>query len=170
MRAGLYWLDDAWPGQLALAARPRGGDWLTDDIANWKRAGISSVLSLLTPEEENDLDLRDEGREAKRQGVDFVSFPIPDLQAPRSEARLAEVLAKVDNMLSAGKSVVVHCRQGIGRSGLVAACVLVRRGMSPCAAVEKCRQRVGYRCRKHRSNEIGSTTTPQPARNERRPR
>lgn len=137
MRTGLYWLDEAWPGKLALAARPRGGDWLTDDIANWKRAGISSVLSLLTPEEESDLDLRDEGREAKGQGVDFVSFPIPDLQVPRSEARLAEVLAKVDNMLSAGKNVVVHCRQGIGRTGLVAAYVRVRRGMSPCAAVEK---------------------------------
>jgi hypothetical protein len=137
MRTGLYWLDEAWPGKLALAARPRGGDWLTDDIANWKRPGISSALSLLTPEEENDLDLRDEGREAKRQGVDFVSFPIPDLQVPRSEARLTEVLAKVDNMLSAGKNVVVDCRQGIGRTGLVAACVLVRPGMSPCAAVEK---------------------------------
>jgi protein-tyrosine phosphatase len=83
------------------------------------------------------LDLRDEGREAKRQGVDFVSFPIPDLQVPRSEARLTEVLAKVDNMLSAGKNVVVDCRQGIGRTGLVAACVLVRPEMSPCAAVEK---------------------------------
>jgi protein-tyrosine phosphatase len=119
-----------------LAARPRGGDWLTDDIANWKRAGISLVLSLLTPEEENDLDLRDERGEAKRQGVDFVSFPIPGLKVPRSEARLAEVLAKVDDVLSAGKNLVVHCRQGIGRSGLVAACVLVRRGMSPCAAGE----------------------------------
>ncbi len=137
MRAGLYWLDEAWPGKLALAARPRGGDWLTDDIANWKRAGISSVLSLLTPEEEEDLDLRDEGREAKRQGLDFISFPIPDLQVPSSEAKLALVLNEVSSVLSAGKNVIVHCRQGIGRSGLVAACVLVRNGMSPGAAVEK---------------------------------
>jgi len=137
MRMGLYWLDEVWPGKLALAARPCGGDWLTDEIANWKQAGISSVLSLLTPEEENDLDLRDEGRETKRQGLDFISFPIPDLHVPGSEAKLAEVLNKVGATLSAGKNVVVHCRQGIGRSGLVAACLLVRNGMSPGAAVEK---------------------------------
>jgi len=136
MRTGLYWLDQAWPGKLALAARPRGGDWLEDEIENWKRAGISSVLSLLTPQEESDLDLRDEVQVAKKQGLDFISFPIPDLEVPRSEAKLAEVLAEVDKTLLAGKNVVVHCRQGIGRSGLMAVCLLVRRGMSPGAAVE----------------------------------
>ena len=48
----LYWVDGPWLGKLALAARPRGGDWLEDEMANWRRAGIDTVLSLLTPEEE----------------------------------------------------------------------------------------------------------------------
>jgi protein-tyrosine phosphatase len=136
MRKELYWLDGPWRGRLALAARPRGGDWLRDDIANWKRAGIDTVLSLLTPDEERDLDLRGEAAQAKSQGMEFDSFPIPDRQIPRSEAKLTGVLEKANRTLSQGKNVVVHCRQGIGRSGLVAACLLVRCGMSPGAAVE----------------------------------
>jgi protein-tyrosine phosphatase len=136
LRKELYWLDGPWSGRLALAARPRGGDWLRDDIANWKRAGIDTVLSLLTAEEESDLDLRGEAHQTRSQGIEFDSFPIPDRQIPKSEAELTGVLEKVNRTLSKGKNVVVHCRQGIGRSGLVAACLLVRKGMSPGAAVE----------------------------------
>jgi protein-tyrosine phosphatase len=132
----LYWLDESWPGKLAIAPRPRGGEWLEDDIAGWKRAGVNAVLSLLTPGEEKDLGLRDEDGEVRKQGMEFTSFPIPDLQIPRSEAKWAEVLEKVTRSLSSGKNVLVHCRQGIGRSGLVAACLLVKKGMSPGAAVE----------------------------------
>jgi len=132
----LHWVEGPWPGKLALAARPRGGDWLKDELAAWKKAEINTVLSLLTPEEDQDLDLSDEATEAKAQGLGFSSFPIPDRQVPKSEAKLAEALEKVGGALSNGKNVVVHCRQGIGRSGLVAACLLVRNGMSPGAAVE----------------------------------
>jgi protein-tyrosine phosphatase len=136
MRKELYWIDGRWPGKLAVAARPRGGDWLRDDIASWKRMGIDTVLSLLTADEERDLDLRDEAGEAKKQGIEFASFPIPDRQVPRSEAKWSEVLERMSRTLLDGKNVLVHCRQGIGRSGLVAACLLVKNGMSPGAAVE----------------------------------
>jgi len=136
MRKELYWLDETWPGRLAVAARPRGGDWLKDDIASWQSAGINPVLSLLTPEEERDLDLRNEAKEVRMQAMEFVSCPIPDREIPRSEAQWSEVLEKVNGNLSSGRNVLVHCRQGIGRSGLVAACLLVKKGMSPGAAVE----------------------------------
>ena len=136
MQKDLYWLDGPWPGKLAVAARPRGGDWLRDDLAKWKQQGVDALLSLLTPEEEDDLDLRQEAIEAKRQGMDFVSFPIHDRRVPGSEARLAGVLERITCALSEGRSVVVHCRQGIGRSGLVAACLLIRKGISPGSAVE----------------------------------
>lgn len=136
MRKELYWLDGPWAGKLAVAPRPRGGDWLNDDIASWKQADVNAVLSLLTPDEEKDLDLRNEADEVRKQGMDFTSFPITDRQIPRLEAKWAEVLESVTRALSSGKNVLVHCRQGIGRSGLVAACLLVKRGMSPGAAIE----------------------------------
>jgi protein-tyrosine phosphatase len=136
MRKELYWLEESWPGKLAMSARPRGGEWLKDDIAKWREAGIDAVLSLLTTDEERELDIRDEAAEVGMQGMEFSSFPIPDRQIPRSEAKWAEALEKVSRTLLTGKNVLVHCRQGIGRSGLVAACLLVKKGMSPGAAVE----------------------------------
>ena len=133
----LYWLDGPWPGKLALAARPRGGDWLDDELAAWKRDGVDVVLSLLTPEEEIDLDLRNESHSARTQGIKFLSFPIPDRQVPNSESEMTAALEEVNSSLAAGLRVVVHCRQGIGRTGLIAACLLVTRGLSPDAAVKQ---------------------------------
>jgi protein-tyrosine phosphatase len=131
----LYWLDESWPGKLAVGPRPRGGDWLRDDVAKWKRADIDTVLSLLTSEEERDLQLGGEAGEVRAQGMDFTSLPIEDRQVPRSETNLTEALDGVARALWNGKNVLVHCRQGVGRSGLVAACLLVKKGMSPGAAI-----------------------------------
>lgn len=136
MPTELHWVGGPWPGKLALTARPRGGDWLKDEILGWKRAGIKSVLSLLTPDEERDLDLREEAAQIRKLGLEFTSFPIPDRQVPQSDTKLSEALEKVNDALSAGKNIVVHCRQGVGRTGLVAACLLIKNGMSPGAAVD----------------------------------
>jgi protein-tyrosine phosphatase len=136
MQKELYWIGASWPGKLAVGPRPRGGDWLKDDVAKWTRADVDTVLSLLTAEEERDLDLCREAGEVRTQEMQFTSFPIPDRQVPKSEEKLAEVLERIAQDLSSGKNVLVHCRQGIGRSGLVAACLLVKKGMSPGAAVE----------------------------------
>lgn len=144
MGTELHWIDGPWLGRVSVSARPRGGDWLADDLAAWKRAGIDVILSMLTPEEELELGLDGESGAARAQGLTYLSFPIPDRDVPRSEAALAEVLEKVTDELKAGTNVLVHCRQGIGRSGLVAACLLVKNGMTPVAAVEKVSAARGY--------------------------
>lgn len=133
----LHWINGLGPGRLALAARPRGGDWLEDEIAGWRREGVDTIFSLLTPEEEHDLDLADEEAMAKSQGVRFFRFPIVDRQTPESERALAHSLEELDVELAAGRNVVVHCRQGIGRTGLYAACLLVGRGVNPETAVQR---------------------------------
>jgi protein-tyrosine phosphatase len=132
----LHWVDGPWPGKLALASRPRGGDWLEEEMAGWRRSGIDTVLSLLTPEEEKDLDLKREAHEAKAHGMKFASLPIPDRQVPNSESEVSAALDGIDADLSAEKNVVIHCRQGIGRTGLVAACLLVAKGQTPEDAVK----------------------------------
>ena len=137
MSGKLYWLDESWPGKVALSARPRGGDWLPDEIADWQRNAIGTVVSLLERQEEEDLDLQREAAEVRGKGLEFLSFPIPDRNVPRSEAMLAQMLENIDHELSKGKNVLIHCRQGVGRTGLVAACLLVKKGLSPGAALEK---------------------------------
>lgn len=136
MGTEIHWINGPWSGKLALAARPRGGDWLGDEIAHWHHSGVDTVLSLLSSDEEHTLGLDDELDTVRAQDMDFISLPIPDRKVPGSETELASVLERVNAKLSAGKNVLVHCRQGVGRTGLVAACLLVRKGMDPSAAVE----------------------------------
>ena len=114
-----------------MASRPRGGDWLEDEMTSWRAAGVDVALSLLTTEEEQELDLTREEQIAKKHRIKFMSFPISDRQVPNSESEMAAILERVDAELSVGKNVVVHCRQGIGRTGLVAAGLFIARGVSP---------------------------------------
>ena len=95
MWTDLHWVEGPWPGKLALAARPRGGEWLRDELGNWRLEGVHTVFSLLTPEEEQDLDLIHEKRETQAQGMTFISFPIPDRQVPDSETAWAARQAKL---------------------------------------------------------------------------
>jgi len=66
----------------------------------------------------------------------FMSFPIPDRQAPASEANVAQLFDELDAKLNSRKSVVVHCRQGIGRTGLVAASLLITKRWDPENAIK----------------------------------
>ena len=42
MNAGLVWIRGDWPGHLAVVKRPRGGDWLEDEVDGWRR--VDSTL------------------------------------------------------------------------------------------------------------------------------
>jgi protein-tyrosine phosphatase len=137
MSTKLYWIEGPWPGKLAISARPRGGDWLDDEMAGWKKSGVGAVLSLLTPDEEESLDLTKESQMAKACGVDFFSLPIADRQVPVSQTEVIAALEKVNLQLSSGRNVVVHCRQGVGRSGLVAASLLITKGWDASRAIEQ---------------------------------
>jgi len=88
-------------------------------------------------EDEATLDLEEEAAEAKAHGMTFRSFPIEDRQVPRSPSELAKALEDVEADLNDGKNVVVHCRQGVGRSGLVGACLLVAKGLNAQTALDR---------------------------------
>lgn len=143
MATKLYWIDAVRPGRLAISARPRGGDWLPDEMRDWKASGIGTVLSLLTPAEERELNLEEERREAKKTGLRFFSLPIPDLQVPSSPSEVAAVLDELDVALLSGEGAVIHCRQGVGRSGMIAASFLVLKGNAPESAVRIVKQARG---------------------------
>lgn len=136
MKTDPFWVSGPWPGRLAIVPRPRGGDWLADEIRSWREAGIDVVVSLLTPDELDDLGLADERVECEAQGLQFQSFPVADRGVPSSKSEFGTVLTDLGRQLDAGQTVAVHCRQGIGRSGLVAIGLLVWSGMDPAGAVE----------------------------------
>jgi hypothetical protein len=128
MRRDVYWIDGPWPGKLGILPRPRGADWLDDEIVAWKDAGVDVVVSLLTPGEDSELGLSNEQSLVQQNGLTFIGFPIPDYSVPGSMKTTRQLVSKLQDCLAHGKNVGVHCRQGIGRSSLVAACVLVTAG------------------------------------------
>src|SRR5262245_25790004 len=137
MRTELYWIAGPWPGRLAIMPRPRGGDWLEDEIQSWRRSGVDVVVSLLTREEQTELSLLDEESLCRANGIEFVSFPIVDRSIPSSAEVFLEQMIKLAEQLANGKNVAVHCRQGIGRAALVAICLLTLSGMEPAIAIER---------------------------------
>ena len=137
MRAQPYWIEGPWKGGLAILPRPRGGDWLEDEISAWQESGIDVVVSLLAPDEVAEFDLQAENALSEAYGIEFVSFPIPDRGVPDSEAAAIALVHKLDQSLASGEKIAVHCRQGIGRSALIAASLLVASGVEPKTAFDR---------------------------------
>jgi len=130
IKPDIYWIKGPWSGRLAILARPRGADWLEDEVEAWKDIGVDTVVSLLTQPEEVELSLTEESDLVRRRGLTFISFPIPDYSVPGSQSATRQFIDELKDQLSRGNKVGIHCRQGIGRSSLVAACVLVTLGES----------------------------------------
>jgi protein-tyrosine phosphatase len=143
MRTKVFWVDGPWRGRLAILPRPRGGDWLRDETAAWHEAGFDLVVSLLEPEEAAQLMLEEEAAAAAESGIAFRPFPIPDRGVPASQDAVAELATEIVDGLEEGKAVAVHCRQGIGRSGLIAGGVLVAGGVDAAKALQTISQARG---------------------------
>ncbi|MGJ5116975.1 phosphatase domain-containing protein [Bradyrhizobium oligotrophicum] len=133
----LHWIDLPTPGRLAIAARPRAEDWLDDDIAAWARERIAVVASLLEPAEADELGLQREPALCRSHGMAFVSFPIPDRGLPESCSAAAGLAQDLAARLTDGATILIHCRAGIGRSAVIAACVMIRLGIAAPDALDR---------------------------------
>jgi len=123
-------------GRLATMACPRGGDWLDDEVEALQTEGVDVLVSALTVSELAELQLSAEPELARGAGLAYISFPIPDRGAPGVVAAVTDLVGQLEERLTGGEFIVVHCRAGIGRSSLIAAAVLVREGLTPAEAWE----------------------------------
>ena len=139
----MFWVAGPWQGRLGILPRPRGGDWLGDEMTAWRESGIDVVVSLLEPEEEVQLVLEGEAAAAAASGIDFRPFPIPDRGVPASRESVAELASEIVDALEAGRNVAVHCRQGIGRSGVIVGGVLIAAGTDLGAALKAIKESRG---------------------------
>ena len=128
MRADIYWVTP----RLAILARPRPGDWLQDEVASWREQGIEVVVSLLEIHEELELGLTDEAAICEEAGLHFVALRIADRGVPVDVTAVAGLVDQLANRV-----VGVHCRAGVGRSALFAACVLVAQGLDADEALTR---------------------------------
>ena len=134
MRTEIYWIAREYPGKLAVFPRPRGEDWLADEVRAWAAAELEVIVSLLTEEEVTELGLAQEAELCRSYELEFISFPIVDRSIPTSRDETLRLASRLVKLLRAGKNVGIHCRQGIGRASLIAACALIETGASVEAA------------------------------------
>jgi hypothetical protein len=130
----VYWIRDIEPLRLALMPRPRGGEWLEDEVAGWKGMGVDVVVSLLHPYEAHELEILEEESLCSAHGIKYRSFPIQDRGVPESARLFSAFSDELAVLVKEGSAVAIHCRAGIGRSALAAGSVLLKVGI-PAAEV-----------------------------------
>lgn len=131
MIAEVYWTQENFPGQIALVPRPRGGDWLEDEVRAWKNAGLNVIVSMLESEEIYSFGLELEEEFCRENGIKFFSLPVPDRGVPLLNEQFFSHLEKLKMLLLQGKSIGIHCRQSIGRAPLLAAFLMISFGIEP---------------------------------------
>jgi len=120
---------------LAIVLRPRGGDWLPDEIQRLKLNGVQTIVSMLEPWEAETLGLALEGSVAEQSGLSFLSYPIPDRQTPSDLSAFRRFAASLAERVRGGERIGVHCRGSIGRSTVMATAILVHLGWEPRQAL-----------------------------------
>jgi protein-tyrosine phosphatase len=126
----MYWISELGTARLAISSRPEGGDLLKNEIHRFRQAGVDVIVSTLTSEEIEELDLAKEPDYCSEVGIDFKPFPIPDHDIPDSYETVRVFVEGLSKDLLAGKAVMIHCLAGVGRSALLAASTLCVMGIS----------------------------------------
>lgn len=138
MYTKIYWIHNFANGaKLGIMPRPRGDDWLEEEIIKLKKQNISLWVSLLEQHEINELRLRQQPALCSKHALDFINFPIVDRSVPEKGIKLDSLIDQLYHQIQNGRSVVIHCRMGIGRSSVIAACILLKEGFTTDQLLQK---------------------------------
>jgi hypothetical protein len=110
-----------------------------DVIAAW---GARLVLTLVEPAELVALKTPDLGEQVRARGLDWRHLPIPDYSIPGEafESQWRRDGRDIRRLLRDGSDIVVHCKGGLGRAGMIAARLLVELGAAPDDAIRQVRR------------------------------
>ncbi len=116
-------------GSITMMPKPVGGEQLSAYIEFLKYRDVDVLVSLLQFEEMNTHLLVNEGFECEAQGIEFINFQIKDHDVPQFIVPFNHLVEKLSSDLQQGKNIAIHCYAGIGRTGMLAASLLIKQGM-----------------------------------------
>jgi protein-tyrosine phosphatase len=128
------------PGRLIFTPCPgTQGSSLEDALQALKQAGAHAVLTLMPHAE---LALNAAGNLpalCTTQGLDWLHLPVADEQVPQAGFDVAwpAVMANIRGLLEADKGIAIHCKGGSGRTGLIAARILIELDITPSEAIDR---------------------------------
>jgi protein-tyrosine phosphatase len=141
---GVLWVEGDPAIKLAIVLKPRGDDWLKDDLLFIKRSGVETLVSLLEPDEAIWLGLGEEKQFAEEAGLSFLSYPIRDVHVPADVKTFRAFCAGLADRLRAAEHIGLHCRGSIGRAPTTAACTLIHLGWKAKDALAAIQTARGY--------------------------
>lgn len=130
MKTTIFPIHTIGEGSLSIMAKPNSGDVIDQEFSNISNAGIHTIVSLLEPHESDALGLDKEKFYTEKYGMCFVSNPIVDRGLPSSTPEFSRFTRQLYTDMFDGANTLVHCHGGIGRSGLVAAAILLYCGFT----------------------------------------
>ena len=119
------------PGKVQSGAV--SGSWERDlriDMQVVKSWGATAWLNLLTTTEMLDLKVEDLEVAVKGSGIRYYCLPIEDGNIPDAtfEKSWNTIGAQLREELLRGGKILIHCKGGLGRSGMIAARLIVELG------------------------------------------
>lgn len=135
-----YWVV---PGQLLAGEYPGAStrEETEQRLEKLLAAGVRCFIDLTQPDELEPYD------HLLPVDVDYLRKPVKDHGIPARRDHMADIQMCVDHALRLGLVVYVHCRAGIGRTGMTVGCFLVERGLSGADALNEL-NRVWQQCKR----------------------
>ncbi len=120
------------------------GPWARDldtDLAAIQAWGASALVTLVEQHELVHLGVDGLGQRVRAMGLAWYHLPIRDVSipTPEFETQWRTSGQALRARLLGGQALVVHCRGGLGRTGLIAARLLIELGESPPTALHRVR-------------------------------
>lgn len=137
------------PGRIGLSAcpgRPDLGGTVEADVAKLAALGISVVVTLVDGGELSFYGVFGLDLTLRQAGLLAVQFPIADGEPPTDLLATRALCQEILRWAGEGHKLLIHCIGGWGRSGTIAAALLVHEGHSPGEAITLVRRARSPRC------------------------
>jgi len=124
------------PGKLFLFRMPGRGRDIDADFNDMQTSNIDRIVCLAEKKEIQNKS--PEYLKRLKNGLLPFSvkyFPIADYQTPDDKSGFVELIEYIASSLKKGERILIHCGAGVGRTGMVAICVLLRLGLNKDGAV-----------------------------------
>jgi len=119
-------------GQLIFTPCPGTKDTsVAEALDTLKEVGASALLTLMPTEELTQNEVKNLPGQCQQRDIEWFHLPVEDDQAPgeRFQAAWDVNRERIKQLLTEGKNIAIHCKGGSGRTGLIAAQLLIECGV-----------------------------------------
>lgn len=129
------------PGKVDQNGELRWERDLNADLRRVKDWGAELVVTLMETHEFAMLQVTDLPAQVCSMGMEWLHLPIKDSSIPSHEfeKHWPTVASDLHRRLAQGRNILLHCRGGMGRTGIIAGRILIERGLPPQDALRMVR-------------------------------